>query len=279
MPVGHRVHRRQLGALGQDALLDHPRQHPLAVGLVAVVELRPCTCRPTPAATWCGAWFAPGQNHMNHGRDGARRLDVADHLDRLVGEVLREVVALLRRVRLVDRGGCRPEVGIPLVRLAAEEAVEAVEALVQRPVLLRRARVQVVDRHVVVLAEPERAPAGLAHHLGERAALRRDVRVRAREADRALGDAGHAVLVVVAPGQEARARRRAERGRVPLRVRQPVVGEPLQRRHLDPAAERRPGREARCRRTARSGRSARPSGARGGDERLPVGHRVRGRRA
>ena len=63
---------------------------------------------------------------------------------------------------------------------------------------------------------------------------------------------------MVAPGQEARPRRRAQRGRVPLRVGQAVVGEPLQRRHLDPAAVRRPRGAARCRRRARRARSARP---------------------
>ena len=39
VPLGHRIDRRQLGALGQDPALDHPRQDPLAIGLVAVVEL------------------------------------------------------------------------------------------------------------------------------------------------------------------------------------------------------------------------------------------------
>ena len=37
--LGQRVDRREVGALGQHALLDHARQRPLAVGLVAVVEL------------------------------------------------------------------------------------------------------------------------------------------------------------------------------------------------------------------------------------------------
>src|SRR5262245_57892822 len=37
--VRHRVNRRELSPLRQAALLDHPRQHPLAVRLVAVVEL------------------------------------------------------------------------------------------------------------------------------------------------------------------------------------------------------------------------------------------------
>ena len=67
--LGHRVERRQLGALRQDALLDHARQHPLAVGLVAVVELA-LVLVDVLLGAWCGAWLAPGQNHMYHGLDG-----------------------------------------------------------------------------------------------------------------------------------------------------------------------------------------------------------------
>ena len=242
--LGHRVHRRQLRSLGENALLDHPGQRPLAVGLVAVVEdalvlvdvlLRRMVRRVIRAGA---------EPHEPWTRRRGR-LDVTDHPDRLIGKILREVIALLRRVRLLDAVVVDREIGIPLVRLAAEEAVEAIEALMQRPALLRRARMQIIDRHAVVLAEPERAPAGRPHHLGERAALRRDVRVRARVADRTLGDAGHPVLMVVTPCQKARAGRGAQRGRVPLRVRDAVVGEPLQRRHLDPAAERLPGGEPR----------------------------------
>ena len=175
---------------------------------------------------------------------GCRDLDVADHLDRVVREILGEVVALLGLVRLVDQAVVLDQRRIPVVRLAPEEAVEAIPALVERPVRLRSARVGFLDRHVVVLADPERAPAGLAHHLGERSAFGRDVPVRSRESRGGLGDTGHPVLVVVAPGQKARPRRRAQGRRVPLAVQQAVVGETLQRRHPDPPPEGRPGREA-----------------------------------
>ena len=102
------------GALGQDAALDHPRQHPLAVGLVAVVEL-PAYLSMYSSGAWCGAWLAPGQNHRYQGFFGARRLAVGDEGDRLVGEVLREVVAVLGEVRLVDVVVVLDQVGYQLL--------------------------------------------------------------------------------------------------------------------------------------------------------------------
>ena len=54
---------RALGELrlGRDhAELLLSRDRPLAQRVPAVVELAPCTCPTTPAATWWGAWVAPG---------------------------------------------------------------------------------------------------------------------------------------------------------------------------------------------------------------------------
>ncbi len=175
---------------------------------------------------------------------GLALLGVADELERLVGEVLGEVVALVGRVGLADVVVVLREVGKPLVRLAADEPVEAVVALPQGPVLLGRAHRPRVDRDVVVLADPERAPAGVAQDGRHRRVLARDVGVVAGEAGRGLGDRREAVLVVVAAGQEHRPRRRAQGRRVPLAVGQAVRGQPVHRRHLDPPAVRRPGRAA-----------------------------------
>jgi hypothetical protein len=174
-----------------------------------------------------------------------RLLGVADHAQRLVGEVLGEVVAVLGPVRLLDVAVVLGEVRVPLVGLAADEPVEAVVAQPEGPVLLRRAHRPRVDRRVVVLADPERAPAGVAQHGRHGGVLTRDVGVVAGEPGRGLGDRGEPVLMVVAPGQEHRTRRRAQRGRVPLRVGEPVVGQSLQCRHLDASTERRPRGESR----------------------------------
>ena len=70
---------------------------------------------------------------MNHGFEGLAGLLVADHLDRLIGQILGEVVALLRRGRRLDEVVVLDEVRIPLVGLAADEPVVALEPLAERP--------------------------------------------------------------------------------------------------------------------------------------------------
>ena len=94
-------------------------------------------------------------------------------LEGLVGQILGQVIAVLRPVGLVDEVVVLDEVRIPLVGFAADEAVEAVEALVERPVLLARARADVLLGDVVVLAEPERAPAAVLQDLADRGTLLR----------------------------------------------------------------------------------------------------------
>ena len=257
LALRQRVQRRQLGPLGHDALLDHAREHPLAVGLVAVVEdalvlVDELLRRVVRGVVGAGA--EPQEPRLVR----VRLLGVADEPERLVGQVLGEVVALLGPVRLLDVVVVLHERRIPLVGLAADEPVEAVEPARQRPVALAAAHRPLVDGHVVVLADPERVPPLLAHHLGQGRVLHRDVPGVAGEALGALGDLREAVLVVVAAGQEAGARRRAQRRRVPLGVGQAVVGQALH------ASASRSGRRTAttppgpCRRRARSARSARP---------------------
>jgi hypothetical protein len=64
---------------------------------------------------------------MKNGFSGALTWASQDQLDRLVGQVLAEVVALLGLARLADRGVVLGQVRIPLVGLTAEEPVEAFE--------------------------------------------------------------------------------------------------------------------------------------------------------
>ena len=78
-------------------------------------------------ATWWGA--ASGEREVAEPRTvGVDRLLVADEGHRAIGDVLGEVVALFGQARLVDRFAIEIELRVPLARVAAEEAVEAIEA-------------------------------------------------------------------------------------------------------------------------------------------------------
>ena len=178
---------------------------------------------------------------------GILRPDRVQPLDRLVGEVVREVVRLAvcalghADVRVVLR-----DERIPLARGAAEEAPEVVEAPVLRPVLERaRSALLAVGGHVP-LAEPAGHVAVLledARHGG--AALRHGTRVAGERAGE-LRDRAHADAMLVASRERCRPGRRAERDHV-----EPVVGEA----HLPDAGQVRS--RDRARRTCRAARTRR----------------------
>jgi hypothetical protein len=242
--LGHRVNRRQLRALRHDATLDHARQHPLAVCLIAVVELALVLVDELLRRVVRRMVRTGTEEHVPR-LVGLTLLPRLDHLQSLVRQVLGEVIALLGHVGLIDVAIVLGEARIPVVRLAADEAIETVKAPGKRPVALRRAHVEFVDRDVVVLADPVGRPPVLTQDLGLKRVLHRNVRVVAGEPGGALGDRGEAVLVMVASCQEAGACRAAKGRGVPLRVAQAVLRETVHRRHLDAPAERRPGGEAR----------------------------------
>ena len=240
--AGERVDVGELGALGQDAALDHPREHPLAVGLVAVVEL-PGVLRDVLLRGVVRSVVRAGAEPQVPGLLGRGRLAVGDERDRFVGQVLGQVVAVLGHRWLVDVVVVLDQRRVPVVGLAADEPVEAVEAARERPVALARADRPLVQRHIVVLSDPERVVTVLPQHLSDGGVLHRDMPGVAREPLGAFGDLGEAVLVMVAPGQQARASGRAQCGGVPLGVGEAVVRQPLHGRHVDPTAVRRPRRQ------------------------------------
>src|SRR5262249_10347065 len=131
------VDRRQLRLVGDDAHLLLPLEDDLAVGLVPHVELPLVLVDPLPGSVMRGMASARAviEKERLLGRD---RLRVADELERLVRIVRREVIPLLRRLRLVDRMVVVDEVRIPLVRLRPEEPVEALETATERPLRLPR---------------------------------------------------------------------------------------------------------------------------------------------
>ncbi len=128
------------------------------------------------------------------------------------------------------------EIRIPLAGVAAEKAVEALEAAPDRPPVERAGGGLLVARRQVVLPDHERAVAVLDQHLGEKAVLERDHAVVSRVAARQLRDGGHRVAVVVAPGDDARPARRAQRRRVHVVVAQAVRRERVEAGRLDRAA-------------------------------------------
>ena len=170
---------------------------------------------------------------------GHERLLLAHPLDRLVGHVLGEVVALLRRRLGLDRRRALVDGRVVLVRLAADEAVEVLEAAAAgRPGVERAHRARLPDRHLVALAELRRRVAVQQQRLRQRRAGVGTDRAVAGRRGGELGDDAHPDRVVVAPGQQRRPRRRAERRRVEAVVLQAVPGQPLGRRRRARPAER-----------------------------------------
>ena len=169
---------------------------------------------------------------------GHQRLLLTDPLDRPIGQILGEVVALLRGLVGLNRRGSLIQRRRVLVGLAADEPIEVLEAAATRwPGVKRPERAGLPHGHLVALAELRgRVPVEL-QRLGQRRARVRAHRVVAGRRRGDLGDAAHPHRVVVAARQQRRARRRAERGGVKAGELQALIGEALGRRRVARAAE------------------------------------------
>ena len=179
--------------------------------------------------TWCGACVAPGAKYMKNGLSPHQRLLLAHPVDRLVGQILGQVIALRRRLRRLDRRRALVQRRVPLVVLAADEAVEVLEpAATGRPGGERARRAGLPDRDLVALAELRRRVAVELERLRQRRLGVRQHRAVTGCRGGDLGDAAHAHRVVVAAGQQRLARRRAQRRGVEPRVLQPAGGELLE---------------------------------------------------
>src|SRR5262249_38911923 len=127
-----------------------------------------------------------------------------------------------------DRRVAVVEGRLPLVRLAANEAVEVVKALEVRPAVERAGDAGFPVGDVVVLAEEGRAVAVLADDLRNHRTTPRNLPGVAGEAATKLGDATGGRGVVVAARKQGRPRRRAKRGRVEAGVPEAVFGQLVQ---------------------------------------------------
>ena len=134
---------------------------------------------------WCGACIAPGREVHEERAMRCGLLLLGDHADRLVGEVLVEVVALLRGARRLHVGVVADEVGSPLVGVAGGEAVVPLEPEPERPAVERPGLVLVPPGRDVPLAESHRVVPGVAQDAGERRRRLGDAAVVAGEPGRA----------------------------------------------------------------------------------------------
>ena len=176
---------------------------------------------------------------------GHQRLLLAHPPDRLVGHVLGEVVPLFRRLLRLDRRGALIDGGIVLIGLAADEAVEVLEAAAaRRPLIERPHRARLPDRHLVTFAELRgRVAIELEGHGQRRLVLREHRRVTgSRRGD--FADAAHVHRMVIASGEERLACRRAERGGVKAIELEAVGGQPVGGGRRDRAPERARGAKA-----------------------------------
>jgi hypothetical protein len=220
--------------LGHDAALDLTRQNLLAQAVPALVEF------PLPARD-------PILRHMVRGVGGAgREIDEEGFIGRqrllilhpgygLVGHVGHEVIVGI--LRQLDHMGAVVDEGRPLVGLAAEEAIELVEALVGRPAVEGTRDARLPGRQLMPFTEGTGAVAVEAQHLGQRRDLIRDLAGVAGKGGAGLDDRAHVVDMVIAPALERGAGRRADRGGVEVVVVQPFVGDLLEGRGVDRSAE------------------------------------------
>jgi hypothetical protein len=168
---------------------------------------------------------------------GRRLLLVADHRERLVRQILGEVVAIADVRRSGNGVIVSDKRGRPLVRLGTEEAVVPLEPESQRPSGERTRRAQLAPWDEVPLADRERVVARVAKRGRQRLnAVRKPPGVAASGTGN-LGKQPHSHRVVVAAGQQAGACRRAQGGHVKRVEAQAVLRKAVDGRGLDLGTE------------------------------------------
>src|SRR5487761_1229155 len=162
---------------------------------------------------------------QEEGPIGIDRAEIADELDRPIGQIGRQVVAVLDRA--VRRHGVAVVVEgrDELVGLATVEAVPAVEAAGEGPRVPARAEVCLVLGGEVPLADRVRGVPVVTEDLGEEPVLPRGPSPVPRETHRQLRHPPHPAAVVVPAREQTGARRRAQRRGAEVRQPHALGGE------------------------------------------------------
>ncbi len=140
-------------------------------------------------------------------------------------------------VKGVDLRGVAKQVRLPLVGITADKAVEIFEAQPGRPLVKGPDLAGGKRRSVVIFAEPRGGVAVIKQDPSDGGLVLGDDAVVAGETRGLLGNHTEAGRVVIAPGDERRPRRRAQRGGENPVVAQTLVGDAVHRRCRNHAAE------------------------------------------
>src|SRR5206468_12072268 len=183
-----------------------------------------------------------------------RRVCAARHVineERLVGRDLLELFHVLdgivshRRgqiptglpLKRIDGRRVAEQVRLPLAGVAADEPVEILEAHPGRPLLKRPRLARLIERRVVILAEPRGRVPILLEYLTNRSAISLDDGVVTRESRRSFANYAKAGYVMIAASNQRRARRRAKRRGMKLRIAKTRFRDAIQCRRRNNAAK------------------------------------------
>ena len=243
--VGHLIPARDLVVpLGQFGVLRNHAQLLLLLECLlpqripAVVELALVLVRPHLGYLVRGVGGTGGEVHEER-LVRRQRLLLPHPGDGPVRQILGERVALLGRLRRLDRRGSLEETGIVLIGLATDETVEVLETRTGGPLVEWAGRGYLPHRHLVTLAELARRITVEPQRLRDRCLLLRPDAAVPRCRGRHLGDGPHAHRVMVAPGQQGLPGGRTQCGGVKAVELEAISRQSLSHRRVARPAERR----------------------------------------
>src|SRR6516165_10771567 len=231
-----RISWRELRVLRYPALCLGTCEHPLSIQIPAVVEFALILVRPLLHNVMWAVNSAARPVHEER-LVLPERLVTAKPADGIIGQVLRQVIALFGSLGRMHDGRVAYEVRFVLRGLASEEAVEVFKAVAGRPIFEGAGGGGLLGGCVVPLAPSSGSVAVIAQNLRTgRAALRHHawiaIPVIGEFRNLSIADA-----VMIAPGQQRRARRRTHRGRVKAVIRHAGLANAVKGGCVDLAAE------------------------------------------
>ena len=168
---------------------------------------------------------------------GTTRLTLADHPDRLVGEIVGEEVAVGILIDLDDVVVLHQPVRMVQVRERLEHSIETIEAALHRPPVLRACGGHRRVAAQVPFADHHRGIAVAAQHLGGSRHIAADLGAVTGEAGVVLRDVAHPCGVAVEAREQAGTGGRAHRVHVEVAEPHTLGCEPVEVGRADLAAE------------------------------------------